>query len=71
MYIMRILRFLQAIVKYIRFGKRTTIDDYIKRLTICKGCNNFDSKRWSCRKCGCYLDKKAKMTTESCPDGIW
>ena len=68
---MRIIRFLKAIVKYIRFGKQTTIDEFINRLTVCKNCNNFDSDKWSCKKCGCYLDKKAKMNTEKCPDNKW
>ena len=68
---MRIIRFLKAIVKYIKFGKQTTIDEFINRLTVCKNCNNFDSDKWSCKKCGCYLDKKAKMNTEKCPDNKW
>ena len=68
---MRIIRFLKAIVKYIRFGQQTTIDVYIDRLTICKNCNNFDNEKWSCKVCGCYLDKKAKMNTENCPEDKW
>lgn len=68
---MRIIRFLKAIIKYILFGNRTTIDEYINRLIICKDCTNFDNEKWSCRKCGCYLDKKAKMSTEKCPDNKW
>ena len=68
---MRIIRFLKATVKYIRFGQQTTIDVYIDRLTICKNCNNFDNEKWSCKICGCYLDKKAKMNTENCPEDKW
>lgn len=68
---MRIVRFLKAIIKYIRFGNRTQIDEYIHRLTVCKDCEYFDNKKWSCKKCGCYLDKKAKMNTENCPNGKW
>jgi hypothetical protein len=68
---MRIIRFLKAIVKYIQFGQQTTIDVYIDRLTICKNCNNFDNEKWSCKICGCYLDKKAKMNTENCPEDKW
>ena len=47
---MRIVRFLKAIVKYIRFGQRTSIDEYINRLTICKGCIYFDNEKWACKK---------------------
>ena len=68
---MRIIRFLKAITIYIMFGRRTHIDEYINRLSICKDCEHFDNVKWSCKKCGCYLDKKAKMNTESCPDGKW
>ena len=68
---MRIVRFLKAIVKYIRFGQRTSIDEYIHRLTVCKDCEYFDNEKWSCKKCGCYLDNKAKMNTENCPNGKW
>jgi hypothetical protein len=68
---MRIIRFLKAIIKYIMFGQRSPIEVYIHRLTICKDCIYFDNEKWSCKKCGCYLDKKAKMNTENCPDGKW
>ena len=68
---MRIIRFLKAIIKYIRFGQRTSINEYINRLTLCKDCNYFDNETWVCKKCGCYLDKKAKMNTENCPDDKW
>lgn len=68
---MRLIRFLKAITNYILFGGRTSIDEYIDRLTICKDCKHFDDVKWSCKKCGCYLDKKAKMNTENCPDDKW
>lgn len=68
---MRIVRFFKAIIKYIRFGNRTQIDEYIHRLTVCKDCVYFNNEKWSCKKCGCYLDKKAKMNTENCPNGKW
>jgi hypothetical protein len=68
---MRIIRFLKAIIKYIGFGHKVTIDDYIHRLTICKDCFYFNNEKWSCKKCGCYLDKKTKMNTEKCPDDKW
>ena len=67
----KIIRFFKAIVKYIRFGKRVTFNDYVYRLTVCEICNHCDKEKWSCKKCGCYLDKKSKMNTENCPDGKW
>lgn len=68
---MRVINFLKAIAKYILYGQRTTINEYINRLSICGKCYQFDNEKWACRKCGCYLDKKAKMNTENCPDGKW
>lgn len=68
---MRIIKFLKAIIKYIRFGKRVNIDNYIHRLSICKSCENFDNEKWTCKVCECYLDKKAKMNTENCPEDKW
>ena len=67
----RLIRFIKALYKYIRFGKQTPIDVYITRLTICKSCNNFNHEKWTCKICGCYLDKKAKMNTENCPESKW
>ena len=68
---MKIIRFLKAIIKYIIFGQHVNIDNYIHRLSICKNCKNFDNEKWSCKICGCFLDKKAKMNTEKCPDDKW
>ena len=67
----RIIIFFKSIVKYIRFGKRVSINDYVYRLTVCETCKQIDKENWSCKKCGCYLDKKAKMSTENCPDDKW
>ena len=68
---MRLIKFLTAITKYLRYGNRVDIDNYINRLSICRTCDNFDNEKWSCKICGCYLDKKAKMNTENCPDDKW
>lgn len=68
---MRIIRFLKAIINYVRFGKRVSIDTYIDRLSFCKSCKYFNNENWTCKICGCYLDKKAKMNTESCPEYKW
>ena len=38
---------------------------------LCKDCNYFDYEKWSCKNCGCYLEKKAKMNTEKCPKNKW
>ena len=68
---MRIIRFFKAIIKYIKVGNRVYINEYVNRLSKCKDCDHFDNEKWSCKICGCYLDKKAKMNTENCPEGKW
>lgn len=68
---MRLIRFFKAIVRYIRFGKKVTFNDYVYRLTVCEVCEYCDKDNWSCKKCGCYLNKKAKMNTENCPNDKW
>ena len=68
---MRVVRFLKSLAKYILFGKRVTFNDYVYRLTVCETCKHLDKEKWSCKKCSCYLDKKAKMNTENCPNDMW
>jgi len=45
------------------------------RITICKTscCGNYEENdgRPRCRECGCYLKYKTKLTTETCPLGLW
>ncbi len=51
-----------------------TIDDklkvdnevYVKRLNICKKCDNLISGM--CLKCGCYVELRAILKDKSCPD---
>ena len=57
--------------RYLLFGKRVTFDDYVTRLNNCRGCQYMNKEKWTCNKCGCYLVKKCKMSTEKCPIGKW
>jgi hypothetical protein len=41
------------------------------RLTICAGCEFFIAVENRCSKCGCKLDAKAAMRSQSCPLGKW
>jgi len=43
--------------------------DPSKRLDICKTCPLFENNR--CRKCGCFLQAKARIKNEKCPEGKW
>lgn len=68
---MRIIRFIKALWKYILFGNRVPLEQYVNRLDECVRCPYLNKEKWSCKKCGCYLTKKAKMSTEDCPEGNW
>ena len=67
----RIFRFIKALCKYILHGKRIGFHEYEFRIGVCDVCYHLDADKWKCRKCGCYVDKKAKMSTEECPEGYW
>lgn len=67
----RIFRFLKALWRYILYGHRVSFGEYCERLDKCRVCEKFNDVNWTCGVCGCFLTKKAKMDTESCPDGKW
>lgn len=67
----RICRFIKALWKYIWFGNRVSFVQYITRLMDCKYCTYLNHDKWMCGVCGCYVDKKAKMSTEKCPKYKW
>jgi hypothetical protein len=68
---MRIIRFIKALWRYIWFGHQVTFEEYMLRLDKCRSCEYLERYDGSCNKCGCYVLKKAKMSTEKCPDGKW
>ena len=68
---MRVVRFIKALWKYIRYGKRVDFNVYVERLYECSKCDCLNKENWTCKSCGCYVDKKAKMSTENCPNDIW
>ena len=67
----RIFRFLKSLWKYILYGKRVSFEMYCTRLSCCEYCPFMDKEKWTCTVCGCYVDKKTKMSTESCPRYRW
>jgi uncharacterized protein (DUF2141 family) len=66
---MRILRFIWALIKYVLIGERVSKEEYQTRLTLCYSCEHL--KNTQCEICGCYVKKKAKWSTESCPKNKW
>ena len=46
-------------------------DEANKRLSLCKGCEFFNSASERCTKCGCYMAVKTYLRAERCPVGKW
>ena len=42
-----------------------------KRLSICAACPHFIKLTAQCKKCGCFMKGKAKLSSSSCPIGKW
>jgi hypothetical protein len=42
-----------------------------KRFDICKECPFFIKMTGTCKKCGCFMDAKTKLSEASCPVGKW
>lgn len=41
-------------------------DEYKRRLSLCKDCNNLISGM--CLKCGCYVEIRAALKNKNCPN---
>ena len=65
----RLFRFIKALVKYMIWGETVDQRVYDTRLEICSNCNDKCGK--TCCICGCYLSKKAKWSSEVCPKNKW
>ena len=66
---MRIIRFIYAVVKYLIYGDTVNKSVYDSRILICNSCVFLQNNK--CGICGCYVKKKAKWNTESCPKNKW
>jgi topoisomerase IA-like protein len=66
---MKVLRFFIALFKYLLWGEEVTEEEKHSRLAVCETCEFREGKR--CGKCGCYLEKKASWSSESCPENKW
>ncbi len=42
-----------------------------KRFNMCKECPFFINMTGTCKKCGCFMDAKTKLSNASCPVGKW
>jgi len=50
---------------------KTSNKVYNERMEICKGCKHFRKSVSQCKKCGCFMKLKAKVSFTKCPDGKW
>lgn len=41
------------------------------RLDICKSCQHFIKLSHQCKKCGCFMNLKSKLSDATCPIGKW
>jgi len=41
-----------------------------KRLTVCESCKFLNPKLRQCKKCGCFVDAKTKVTYKTDKDGL-
>ena len=48
---------------------KTTDPEYERRLSICKECEMLLAGM--CRKCGCYVEMRAALKKNECPDHNW
>ena len=39
------------------------------RMSICRGCEHYKDKTKTCKKCGCFMPAKTKLTKSKCPIG--
>lgn len=46
-------------------------ETYKERLKICATCEHFNLNKKRCRKCGCFMESKAKFTISKCPIQKW
>ena len=51
--------------------KMVPIEEYSRRLNICRACQYFNEKQSTCRRCGCFMKAKAKFKAAKCPENIW
>lgn len=52
-------------------GARVTEDVQKQRYDICKSCPEFISLTSQCKRCGCFMKHKTKLSAASCPIGKW
>tara|TARA_Y100000310_G_C20516496_1_gene731450 strand:+ start:374 stop:805 length:432 start_codon:yes stop_codon:yes gene_type:complete len=42
-----------------------------ERISICQGCEHYNSESTRCNECGCFINIKADWASEKCPIDKW
>lgn len=42
-----------------------------ERLEVCRGCEFLFAPTMTCKKCGCFMLIKSRLTGSTCPVGKW
>lgn len=46
-------------------------EEFKKRISFCNSCEHLLKATRQCKKCGCFMDQKAKLPHADCPVGKW
>ena len=62
----------KALMRYGMAGfPNVTEDIFERRMLICHGCEDLNKIKSKCTVCGCAVEFKGRMETESCPKNKW
>lgn len=65
----RLRRGAQGVAKVVLGVDRSTPELVERRLAVCRACEHLRGVK--CGLCRCYVEFKARLRSEECPDGKW
>lgn len=64
--------FIKSLFLNIKSGfKHVSNKDFKERVAVCNACPFLNYKENRCEDCGCYINIKARLKVEDCPQGYW
>ena len=65
-------RLTKSLMRYAMSGFPNVSEElFEKRMLICNGCELLKKEKGTCGVCGCVVEYKGRMETESCPEKKW
>ena len=64
-------RFVTAIARALRHPTPISEAQIDRRIATCEACPRFDPRLRQCGACLCFVDLKATIATERCPEKYW